>query len=827
MGRRTLFARWASVATAVVTCCASAVGAQTVSGIVVDRNDRPVAGAVVLLVDSTTMVTARVLTSATGAFRLSAPQPGAYRLRTLRIGYRPELTDVVRLARGPDVEQRIVLAGVQISLDTVRVVDRSMCGSRSDSALAVFAVWEQARTALNATQLGPGAGVVEATTVLYERTLGPDARTVLTQTASVRSGFVTRAWLSASPDALHRDGYVVTNRDNTTTYYAPGLDVLLSPVFVADHCFRLAGGRGAPAGSIGVAFEPTRDRRGIPEIRGTLWLDRRTAQLRELQFKFTNVLREQEDNAGGEMAFGVLGTGAWAVTRWNIRMPVLEQVVRSQDLGGTHLRVAEMRVAGGELALVTTAAAGRSGRDTVWSQPAMRVAGVVADSVTGDPVSGARVAVTGTEVVATTDDRGRFTLAGILPGEYQIDVTTPSLRAIGASSRHSATFADASGTLDLRVPTAAQFAAALCGTAGLITGTGVVIGRVRTRDDTTQPGGGSVVAEWSEISVHDEHGVTAATQRRRAEARAASDGGYRLCGVPLNTELSLRAEAAGVSSAKSATRLGEGRVAHVDLTLDRAVERGARLSGAVLDSAGAPLAGVEVAIPDLSKRALTDPRGRFELTGISAGEHHVIARRIGYGIADVAVPFGDDGSIERTFVLPRVSTLDSVVVQADRSDPMMRDFEDDRRLGLGHFLTRDQLERLRGQTFTRALQDLPGITLARGGVSHAWVLSKRAHASLCPPVRPGVRSQCYDANGIYNPSEAEALRGIGAGCYVAVFLDDTQLNPGRPTPPFDASTIAVDQIEAVEYFEGVSELPVRYSGWNSDCGVLVIHTRRP
>jgi hypothetical protein len=826
MLRRTLFALCASVVASAAPTFARVAGAQVVRGVVVDGTDRAVGGAVVLLVDSTSAVAARALSGATGAYRLVAPRPGSYRLRTLRIGYRPEQTGTLRLVRGAEAEQRIVLAGIRISLDTVRVVDRAMCGTQSDSALAVFSVWEQARAALAATQLSSGAGVVQATTVLYERTLGPDAKHILQQAASLRSGFVTRPWLSAAPEALHRDGYVVSNRDNSTTYYAPGLDVLLSPGFVADHCFTLAGGRGAPAGSIGVAFEPTRDRRNVPEIRGTLWLDRKSAQLRELQFKFTNLSPEQEDNAGGEMAFAALGNGAWAVTRWSIRMPVIEEVVRSQALGGTHRRVAQIHVTGGELALVTVAAAGRAGRDTVWSQPAMRIAGTVADSSSGEPVLGARVTVVGTGIEATSDERGRFTLAGVLPGEYHLDVTTPSLSALGAASRHAATLVDSAATLDLRIPTAAQFAAALCGAGGLGAGTGVVVGRVRS-DDSASAANASVVAEWNDLALRDEHGLTVSTQRRRASARATGDGAFRVCGVPLNTDLTLRAEAPGSSSAEMLTRVDDGRVARADLALDRVVGRGARLVGTVLDSIGAPIAGVEVGISDLSRRELTDPRGRFELTGIGAGEHHVLARRLGYGVADVTIPFRDGETLERTIVLSKVSTLDSVVVRAEHVDVLMRDFEENRRIGLGHFVTRDQLERIKGQTLTRALRDVPGVILARGGVSHAWVLSSRARASLCRPVQPGVHSACYDANGIYNPSPSEAARGIGAGCYVQVYLDDNLLNRGRPTPPFDAHTFPVDQIEAVEFYAGVAELPARYSTLNTDCGLLVIHTRRP
>jgi hypothetical protein len=66
-----------------------------------------------------------------------------------------------------------------------------------------------------------------------------------------------------------------------------------------------------------------------------------------------------------------------------------------------------------------------------------------------------------------------------------------------------------------------------------------------------------------------------------------------------------------------------------------------------------------------------------------------------------------------------------------------------------------------------------------------------------------------------------------SACYVKVYLDDVLLNVGRPTPGFDVNTLLTDQIEAIEFYAGAAELPMRYSPLNSVCGVLVIHTRLP
>ncbi len=306
---------------------------------------------------------------------------------------------------GPDVTQLIVLTGLPIGLDTMRVAGRNACRALNDSG-AAFAVWEQVRTAIAAASLTAAARSVFTTTIAYERTLEPDARRVRTQTSTVHSGYVREPWGSRSPEQLHADGYVVTDRDNVTAYYAPGLEVLLSPAFIDDHCFHLT----RDHDRLGLAFEPNPDRRKTSDIRRTLWLDASSAELRTMEFGYSNVLAEQEAVARGEASFIRMANGMWAISRWTIRMPVLEQVVTSAIRGGralsveraeTSLQVVAVHVAGGELALV------RAGTDTLWKRPLLALSGTVVDSASGKPIAGARLSL--------TDERGRFhRLAGPL-----------------------------------------------------------------------------------------------------------------------------------------------------------------------------------------------------------------------------------------------------------------------------------------------------------------------------------------------------------------------------------------------------------------------------
>jgi hypothetical protein len=217
--------------------------AQTVRGTVVDQGQVPVPGVVVQLIDAHQLVAARALTDERGGFRVQAAAPGAYRLRTLRIGFRPITTEAVQLAAGAEITRTLIVSGVAFNLDTVRVVSRNTCRIASDSAAATFAIWEQARTALTAATLTARERSVSARTVSFERLFDPGMRRMMHEEAEAHARFDHRAWRALSADSLRRVGYVVIDRDGSTTYYAPDIDVLLSPVFSEDHCFRLVDNR--------------------------------------------------------------------------------------------------------------------------------------------------------------------------------------------------------------------------------------------------------------------------------------------------------------------------------------------------------------------------------------------------------------------------------------------------------------------------------------------------------------------------------------------------------------------------------------------------------
>lgn len=746
-------------------------------------------------------------------FRLVASHAGTFRVRTLRIGYRPTTSELLALGAGQDVSQTIVVTGIPFSLAAVRIEARSACRPLADpAAAAMFEVWEQARAALMATQLTAAARAVIATTITYDRTLDPTGRRVLEQNASVRSQLVTHPWRERSPDTLRRVGYVVTDPDRSVTYHAPGLEALLSRVFVEDHCFRLIQGA---SGRLGIAFEPTaaRQRRRTPaEIRGALWIDRNSIELRSLDFRYTNVPPAQEEHAGGTIDFVRMSNGAWTISRWAIRTPVLEAIEAAPRFGGTDTSITAIKVTGGELALATT----RAG-DTVWMRPPLTLAGTVIDSASGSPVHGARLSLTGTNHVASADARGRFTIASVLPGAYTLEVRTPSLDSAGIAYPMPLVFVDTTVDVEVRAPTANQTIVAICGKTRLVA-PGVIVGTVVMRGDTLPPQRARVIAEWDEPRLHSSGDVTTLVDRqiRWLETQAERNGTFRLCGVPLNTSLVLRVEhdSAGMVAPAEVRIPPNGRFARAQLVLDRSAARAAVFAGTVLaDSNARILSGAEVALPDLGKTVVTDEQGRFRLGDIRPGTHRVFVRRLGYVPLDTAITFRANQSVDRRIVLRHVVTLDSVNVLAERPN-LPSSFEENRRVGLGQFITRDSLARQEERRLSDILRQLRGPDVEQGTGGRAWLLSSRSPASL-------------SGTNIYSASKPELMQGMRKeGCYSQIYLDDVLLNPSNPTEPFDINTIVISQIEAIEYYSGPAQTPAKYNRLGAHCGTLVLWTRR-
>ena len=167
-----------------------------------------------------------------------------------------------------------------------------------------------------------------------------------------------------------------------------------------------------------------------------------------------------------------------------------------------------------------------------------------------------------------------------------------------------------------------------------------------------------------------------------------------------------------------------------------------------------------------------------------------------------------------------VVELDTVTTKAKSHDVEMIEFEEHRRIGLGHFVTRASLDSFRGRPIFEVFAQINGLQFVRGWASQLWIASSRGRRS----------SKCATLED-KTPLDKAKFSAIECDlCFPQVYLDMMLLSrpagPDRHCVP-NLLTFSPDQLEGIEVFTGPSQTPVRWAGLESQCGVIVLHTRRP
>ncbi|MGH7571634.1 MAG: carboxypeptidase regulatory-like domain-containing protein [Gemmatimonadota bacterium] len=303
---------------------AAPVAAQVVRGTVVEETSgQAVVGSFVVLLDRAGSQRGAALTGRDGDFEISVTVPGEYRLGVDRIGYLTVVTPFFHVPAGRTIEYRLAVRVEPVELAGIDVSVESGCRIRPGEELFSARVWEEARKALNATAWTQRKGLLRYAVRNTERRLDPWTQRVEDERTETRRGLSRGSpYVALDVDRLARGGFAQLDGE-TQVYYAPDATTLLSDWFLDHHCFQVVPTSEAEPGLVGLAFEPT-DHGNQVDVRGTLWLDERTAELARLDFGYTSLPRSMgRVEAGGRVEFDRLPTGEWIVPRWRIRMPVV------------------------------------------------------------------------------------------------------------------------------------------------------------------------------------------------------------------------------------------------------------------------------------------------------------------------------------------------------------------------------------------------------------------------------------------------------------------------------------------------------------------------
>jgi len=224
---------------------------------------------------------------------------------------------------------------------------------------------------------------------------------------------------------------------------------------------------------------------------------------------------------------------------------------------------------------------------------------------------------------------------------------------------------------------------------------------------------------------------------------------------------------------------------------------GSTLVADVADEAtGVPLIGAQVRLIELHRDTRAETMGVAAIRRVPQGVMHVQARFVGYEPLTSPVIFSGHDSVEVVLLMHRVQLLDTIVVRAERVAVRDAGFERRGSLGLGRFLTEEQL-------FRDGDRDLLDVLTSR---------------------LPGVRA-------MWNPNTNEevlvSLRGAGSmsgsPCPLAVVVDD------RPALDADISYLRAEDVTGIELYSATN-VPVELRGLagpntNWACGLIAISTR--
>jgi hypothetical protein len=216
------------------------------------------------------------------------------------------------------------------------------------------------------------------------------------------------------------------------------------------------------------------------------------------------------------------------------------------------------------------------------------------------------------------------------------------------------------------------------------------------------------------------------------------------------------------------------------------------VSGQVMDSSGYAIPNVEVTALKLGRIAHTDSVGAFTIGDLPAGTNQLQFRRLANEpiIRSIQVPPDDTAEADVTLGVV-AQRLTGVVVQANalRVEEMIQ-FENRRRHGAGHFITRADIEQRNPVMLSDMMRTIPGAMLLPGEDGRPVLRFSRSGRANCPP---------------------------------QFFVDGIQVTA------FDINDMPPNDVEAMELYAGSAGLPPEFNRMHSNvvCGTVVIWSRLP
>ncbi|HUQ84610.1 MAG TPA: carboxypeptidase regulatory-like domain-containing protein [Gemmatimonadaceae bacterium] len=372
------------------------------------------------------------------------------------------------------------------------------------------------------------------------------------------------------------------------------------------------------------------------------------------------------------------------------------------------------------------------------------IAGSVIDSVHGViPLAGATVKVGSTNRQGVTDANGRFTIDSVPPGSHSLTVLHPLLDTLNITiaTREVPFVAGQSLAVEMAVPSATTVIAIHCPAAWRARGPSALVGRVLDADNDTPLVGAKVSLVWQQLSLQ--------TLRKEPVVRSglvAADGSYKICGLPSGIDGNVQADFNGKKTAEvrvvmeEATPLGfqslrigttmaaeapvdtTPRPAGTPVKADSGPPRlrgPARLSGKVINAAGAPIPNARVDVQGTGAATLSRQDGSFGFTDLPSGTQAVVVRQLGFEPVEVPVELSGKAPKQVTVTMSKPArVLDPVAVVASGASADVTGFDRRKKNGFGYFMSTEDIDSRQATRMTDLFRTVPSLRVVPSGMDY-------------------------------------------------------------------------------------------------------------
>jgi hypothetical protein len=261
------------------------------------------------------------------------------------------------------------------------------------------------------------------------------------------------------------------------------------------------------------------------------------------------------------------------------------------------------------------------------------------------------------------------------------------------------------------------------------------------------------------------------------------------------------------------------------------------LTGKIVDSAGAPIRGATVRVPQLERGATTDSSGVFRLEGLPTGRLTIVGEAPGFVGKRAEVTIPANGTVEQPFSLvPNAHVLANVEVRARTRKQLplkLHEFAMRRNSSTaGRFLGPEALTKYNGRPLTDALKTvMVGARFQRNAQGEMNIISARslnpASIRQSTNIKPCGIQIWEDGALLSDPNQSlEVMLPPRSGGSENASRSISTMKVGADHD-YDVSNLLSNNYMAVEYYSDLASTPPGFRTGTPSCGTLVLWTRVP